>query len=83
MQWLYIHKVIERSHLDWMYRKYVSNNALVYVSLLILTHIEEWLDVFHGKLQEGSLPWKAAFGGTALYTNGSLGGNTMSVLYLP
>ena len=25
--------------LECMYRKYVSNNALVYVSLLILTHI--------------------------------------------
>ena len=53
----------------------LDNKSNIYFKL-----IKAWLDVFHGRLQEESLPWKAAFGGTALSTNGSLGGNTMSVL---
>ena len=48
--------------------------------MALYTQSKAWLDVFHGKLQEGSRPWKAAFGGTALYTNDSSGEKTMSVL---
>ena len=46
-------------------------NALVYIHRVMYS-MESYM--------EGCCLCKASFGGTALYTNGSLGGNTMSVL---